>query len=144
MSRAIALALTLLTLGCSKVVETPKTVRALATPGTRVFIIEPAAGATVASPVTIKFGAEGIAIEPAGEIKNGSGHHHLLIDTPSLPPLDQPLPFSDTILHFGQAQTEASVNLAPGPHTLQLVLAGGNHIPHNPPVVSGKITITVP
>jgi hypothetical protein len=57
--------------------------------------------------------------------------------------MDQPLPFSDKILHFGQAQTEASVNLAPGPHTLQLVLAGGNHVPHDPPVVSEKITITV-
>ena len=95
------------------------------------------------SPLTVKFGAEGIAVEPAGEVKGDSGHHHLLIDVENLPSLDQPLPFSDTILHFGQAQTEASVNLAPGTHTLQLVLAAGNHVPHDPPVVSERITVTV-
>jgi hypothetical protein len=111
--------------------------------GARIFIVEPVNGAEVTSPVTVKFGADAIAIEPAGEVKDNSGHYHLLIDTEELPAMDQPLPFSDRLLHFGQAQKEAVVNLAPGKHTLQLVLAGGNHVPHNPPVVSEKITITV-
>lgn len=117
--------------------------RAKAAPGGRVFIIEPQNGATASSPLTVKFGIDGIELAPAGEVKDNSGHHHLLIDMEALPPLDQPLPFSDKVLHFGQAQTEASVNLTPGTHTLQLVLAGGNHIPLDPPVVSEKITITV-
>jgi hypothetical protein len=142
---------TVFTLGCKKEPTTPapqpmpavNMTRAKSATGARVFIVEPQNGATVSSPVTVKFGIEGIALAPAGEVKDNSGHHHLLIDTDPLPPMDQPLPFSDKILHFGQAQTEAAVNLAPGTHTLQLVLAGGNHIPHDPPVVSEKITISV-
>lgn len=117
---------------------------AKSSPGARVFVVEPQNGATVTSPVTVKFGMEGIELAPAGPVKDNSGHHHLLIDTEILPPMDQPLPFSDKVLHFGQAQTEASVNLTPGSHTLQLVLAGGNHIPHDPPVVSEKIKVVVP
>ncbi len=132
----------------SKPASTPETapnasVRAKSNPGARVFITEPKNGATVSSPVTVKFGVEGISLEKAGEVKDNSGHHHIAIDAAELPPLDQPLPFSDTLIHFGQAQTEASVNLSPGSHTLQLIFAGGNHIQHDPPVVSEKITITV-
>ncbi len=125
---------------------TPTTLpmRATSHLGARVFIVEPLNGADVtSSPVTVKFGADAIAVEPAGSVKDNSGHHHLLVDVDALPAMDQPLPFSDHVLHFGQAQKEAVVNLTPGKHTLQLVLAGGNHIPHNPPVVSEKITITV-
>lgn len=139
-SLLLAAAAILIAAGCSKA---PKLPRAKSSPGARVFIVEPANGATVTSPVTVKFGIEGILLEKAGELKDNSGHHHLLIDQASLPPVDQPLPFSDQILHFGQAQTEGGVNLAPGQHTLQLLLAGGNHIPHDPPVVSEKITISV-
>lgn len=117
--------------------------RAKSAPGARVFIIEPQNGATVSSPVTIKFGAEGIALEKAGTVVDNSGHHHLLVDTPEVPAFDQPLPFSDRLIHFGQAQTEASLNLTPGTHTLQLIFAGGNHIPHDPPVVSERIAVTV-
>ncbi len=125
------------------VVQAPKPVRAKSSLGARIFIAEPANGATVASPLIVKFGIEAIALEAAGEVKDNSGHHHLLIDQAVLPPMDQPLPFSDQLLHFGQAQTEAGVNLTPGQHTLQLVLAGGNHTPHEPPVVSERISITV-
>ncbi len=121
----------------------PSTVRAKSSPGARVFIAEPADGATVTSPVTIKFGVEGIELAKAGEVKDNSGHHHLLVDVDAMPPMDQPLPFNDHVFHFGQAQTEASINLTPGSHTLQLLFAGGNHIPHDPPVMSQKITITV-
>lgn len=156
MRQALGLILALFVIGCTSKPSTdgakksepvaavaPSTVRAKSSAGAKIFIVEPANGATVTSPLTVKFGVEGIALEPAGAVKDGSGHHHLLIDTDPLPPMDQPLPFTDKILHFGQAQTETSVNLTPGTHTLQLIFAGGNHIPHDPPVVSEKITITV-
>lgn len=119
-------------------------VRSKSLPGARVFIVEPTNGQAVSNPVTVKFGIEGMELAKAGEVKDGTGHHHLLIDTDPLSALDQPLPFSDKVLHFGQAQTEASIILSPGTHTLQLLLAGGNHIPHDPPVMSEKINITVP
>lgn len=121
----------------------PALLRAKSNAGAKIFIIEPQNGATVTSPVTLKFGVEGIALEKAGPVLDNSGHHHILIDTSELPPMDQPLPFSDLLIHFGQAQTESSVNLGPGSHTLQLIFAGGNHIPHDPPVVSERITVTV-
>ena len=113
-------------------------------PGAKVFIISPKNGATVSSPVTVKFGIKGMTLAPAGSKDPNTGHHHLLIDTDPPADLSQPLPsIPDKIVHFGKAQTEATVTLTPGKHTLQLLLADGNHIPHNPPVLSKKITITV-
>lgn len=150
-SVAVLASLLIFPAGCKKEPTTPapqpkpavNMTRAKASPGARVFIIEPQNGQTASSPLTIKFGIEGIELAAAGEVKDNSGHHHLLVDMETLPPSDQPLPFSDKVLHFGQAQTEASLNLTPGSHTLQLILAGGNHIPHDPPVVSEKITVSV-
>ena len=121
----------------------PSPSRAKSSPGARVFFVAPRDGETVASPVTVKFGIEGIEVAPAGEVRDNSGHHHLLVDLAFPPPFDQPLPFSEHLLHFGQGQTETSLNLSPGTHTLQLLLAGGNHIPHDQPVFSEKIQITV-
>jgi hypothetical protein len=72
-----------------------------------------------------------------------TGHHHLLIDTAVPADLNAPLPTSDNVRHFGKGQTEASIDLKPGKHTLQLVLGDDKHTPHNPPVISKKITITV-
>ncbi len=111
--------------------------------GAEVYIISPKDGATVKSPVTVQFGLKGMGIAPAGMKFENAGHHHLVID--SEPPADQsmPLPTTEKLLHFGKGQTEASVTLPPGKHTLQLVLGDQNHTPHNPPVVSKKITITV-
>jgi hypothetical protein len=111
--------------------------------GAEVYFISPKDGATVKSPVTVQFGLKGMGIAPAGMKFENSGHHHLVID--SEPPADQnmPLPTTEKLLHFGKGQTEASVTLPPGKHTLQLVLGDQNHTPHNPPVVSKKITITV-
>jgi hypothetical protein len=111
--------------------------------GAEVYIISPKDGATVKSPVTVQFGLKGMGIAPAGMKFENAGHHHLVID--SEPPADQnmPLPTTEKLLHFGKGQTEASVTLPPGKHTLQLVLGDQNHTPHNPPVVSRKITITV-
>lgn len=109
----------------------------------RVFFVEPADGATVSSPVTLVFGLDGMDVVPAGTDKPESGHHHLLINVAELPPMDLPLPATEQIIHFGGGQTETSLELAPGEYRLQLVLGDHLHIPHNPPVVSEAITITV-
>lgn len=111
--------------------------------GAKVFIISPKNGETVTSPVTVKFGIKGMTLAPAGTKQENSGHHHLLIDTDPPADMNQPLPATDKIVHFGKAQTETTLNLPPGKHTLQLLLGDQNHIPHNPPVLSKKITITV-
>lgn len=111
-------------------------------PGAAVFFVSPADGATVSSPVGLKFGVSGIAIAPAGEILENSGHHHVLVDM-QLADMTQPIPKDAQHVHFGKGQTETSLELKPGTHTLQLVLGDSNHVPHNPPVVSNTITITV-
>jgi Domain of unknown function (DUF4399) len=112
-------------------------------PGAEVYIISPKNGAIVHNPVLVQFGLKGMGIAPAGVKYENSGHHHLLIDTD--PPSDPstPLPATDKIMHFGKGQTETTLTLSPGKHTLQLLLADANHIPHSPPVISKKITITV-
>jgi len=123
----------------AKALEFP---RSPAPAGARVFIIEPADGAVVNSPLTVIFGAENVSVTHAGVFKPATGHHHLIIDAP-LPELTQPVPANDNYVHFGKGQTETTVELAPGTHTLRLLLADGNHIPHEPPLVSEIITITV-
>jgi hypothetical protein len=112
-------------------------------PGAEVYIISPANGAKVHSPVHVVFGLKGMGIAPAGVKFENTGHHHLLIDIDVPKDLEAPLPASEHIVHFGKGQTEAQVPLSPGKHTLQLLLGDMNHIPHSPPVVSKKITITV-
>jgi hypothetical protein len=112
--------------------------------GAKVFIISPKNGETVSNPVTVKFGIKGMTLAPAGTKTENTGHHHLLIDTDPPADLSQPLPtVPDKIVHFGKAQTETTLTLPPGKHTLQLLLGDANHIPHNPAVISRKITITV-
>ena len=96
----------------------------------------------MSSPVTVKFGLKGMGVAPAGVDKAATGHHHLIIDA-DLPPLDQPVPSDAHYRHFGGGQTEVSLDLAPGTHTLQLLMGDMGHIPHDPPVMSQKITITV-
>jgi hypothetical protein len=111
--------------------------------GAKVYIESPKDGATVGPDVTVKFGATGIAIKPAGDMTPSSGHHHLLIDQKELPPLDQPIPNDATHKHYGKAQTEDTIHLEPGKHTLQLDLGDAAHRQFDPPIVSKKITITV-
>jgi hypothetical protein len=111
-------------------------------PGARVYIISPADGARVKSPVTVRFGLSGMGVAPAGVEFANSGHHHLVIDAPE-PPDNLPLPTDDHHRHFGKGQTEVELELAPGKHTLQLVFADAKHVPHDPPLVSKPITITV-
>jgi hypothetical protein len=111
-------------------------------PGAAVYFIDLKNGDTIAPKTTIHFGLRGMGVAPAGSDKENSGHHHLLIDT-ELPPLDQPIPNDFNHLHFGAGQTEAEVELAPGPHTLQLLFGDKNHIPHSPPLMSAPIRVMV-
>jgi Domain of unknown function (DUF4399) len=111
--------------------------------GAEAYIIAPKNGAHVHSPVLVQFGLKGMGIAPAGTKFDNTGHHHLLIDSDPPADLSAPLPATDKIVHFGKGQTETSLSLTPGKHTLQLLLADQNHIPHSPPVLSQKITITV-
>lgn len=110
--------------------------------GASVYFITPADGATVSSPVTVKFGLKGMGVAPAGIEKAKTGHHHLLINK-KLEDYDNPIPADDNHKHFGGGQTETSITLAPGKHTLQLLVGDHNHIPHTKPVESKVITITV-
>jgi uncharacterized protein DUF4399 len=109
-------------------------------PGAKVYFISPADGATVPLTFNARFGLENMGVAPAGVDKANTGHHHVLIDV-ALPPLGEPIPNDENHLHFGAGQTEAMITLAPGRHTLQLLLGDANHIPHVPPVFSQPITI---
>jgi hypothetical protein len=111
--------------------------------GAEVYIVSPKNGAKVKSPVTVVFGLKGMGVAPAGIKFDNTGHHHLLIDSELPTDLSQPLAANEKSVHFGKGQTETSVTLPPGKHTLQLVLGDSLHIPHDPAVYSKQITITV-
>ncbi len=111
--------------------------------GAEVYIVSPKNGAKVKSPVTVVFGLKGMGIAPAGIKFDNTGHHHLLIDSDLPADLSQPLAANEKSVHFGKGQTETSVTLPPGKHTLQLVLGDMLHIPHDPAVYSKKITVVV-
>jgi len=104
------------------------------------YIITPADGATVSEQFTVQFGLRGMGVSPAGIARDNTGHHHLIIDG-EIPALGQPM--GSQVQHFGGGQTETTVTLPKGEHTLQLILGNHLHVPHHPPVVSEKITITV-
>jgi hypothetical protein len=108
----------------------------------RVYFVGLKDGAVIPQTVTLRFGLANMGVAPAGVNKPNTGHHHLLIDVP-IPPLDEPIPNDFNHLHFGAGQTEATVTLPLGKHTLQLLLGDANHIPHNPPVMSKPITVYV-
>jgi hypothetical protein len=110
--------------------------------GAEVYIISPSDGETVSSPVTVRFGLSGLGVAPAGTEKENTGHHHLIVDA-DLPAFDQPIPADDNHIHFGGGQTETTVELESGEHSLQLIMGDWSHIPHEPPIYSEQITITV-
>jgi hypothetical protein len=126
-------------LGAATAADLP---RSPAPKGVELYFISPQDGETVTSPVTVRFGLRGMGIAPAGLAMENTGHHHLLIDT-APPPFNMPVPADANHVHFGKGQTEAQVTLAPGKHTLQLLLADHLHIPHDPPVMSKLITVIV-
>jgi hypothetical protein len=108
----------------------------------KVYFAFPADGAQITPTSTLRFGLSGMGVAPAGVDKANTGHHHLLIDAP-LPPSGEPIPLDFNHLHFGAGQTEAEVTLPLGAHTLQLLLGDENHVPHDPPVYSQPIKVTV-
>ena len=123
----------------------PSTVEKTRTPApsdAKVFFTELTDGAKLTVKSTIKFGISGMDIAPAGTEKPNTGHHHLLIDTP-LPPIDREIPSDLNHIHFGRGQTSAEVTLAPGEHSLQLLLGDHQHVPHDPPVASQVVRVTV-
>lgn len=136
----ISLGLVLATLTGFGQAALPKTKSAQ---GAKVYISSPAHGETVSSTFAVKFGLQGMGIAPAGIKFPNTGHHHLLVDTAELPDLGKPLPATDKILHFGKGQTETTLTLPSGSHTLQLVLGDYLHIAHDKPVISRKIRVTV-
>jgi hypothetical protein len=140
MKRAFALT-TAVILGVSAV-AVAQVKRTPSPAGAEVYFIAPKDGETVSSPVTVKFGLKGMGVAPAGIALEATGHHHLVVDGDA-PPLGAPIPADPTHVHYGKGQTEATVELKPGKHTLLLVLGDQLHIPHEPAVMSKKITITV-
>jgi hypothetical protein len=135
---ACAIALTLLTgLAIAQVTKSK------APDNATVYFQTPKDGETVSSPFTVRFGLKGIGIAPAGVNQPNTGHHHLLVDVATPPDFNAALPVTDNVKHFGGGQTETELTLPPGKHTLQLVLGDYLHIPHDKPIVSQKITITV-
>lgn len=116
--------------------------RSPAPAGARAYIISPEDGATVSNPVVVRFGLSGMGVAPAGVDREKTGHHHLLIDT-GTPALDLPVPADDNHRHFGAGQTEVTLTLPSGEHTLQLLLGDHLHIPHDPPVQSQVVTVVV-
>ncbi len=110
--------------------------------GARVFFIMPADGDVVANPVRVEFGIEGMQVVKAGVEEPDTGHHHLLIDT-GLPDLGLPIPADGRHIHFGDGSTSTEITLPPGQHTLTMLLGDHRHVPHEPPVASAPVTITV-
>ena len=111
--------------------------------GAKSYIISPKDGQVVSKTFTVRFGLVNMGVAPAGVKLPNTGHHHLLIDLEDLPDMEKPLAFSENVRHFGGGQTETEITLAPGKHTLRLLLGNYLHIPHKPPVLSEKITVTV-
>jgi hypothetical protein len=109
----------------------------------KAYIIWPPNGAVIdGGKLWVRMGLQNFGVAPAGVKKDNTGHHHLIIDR-ELPPLDEEIPNDKNHLHFGGGQTEARIELPPGVHTLQMLIGDSEHIPHDPPVTSPKITITV-
>ncbi len=108
----------------------------------KVYILWPPDGQVIRGGFWVRMGLSGAGVAPAGVVKANTGHHHLLVDV-ELPPLDREIPNNHNHLHFGLGQTEARLELPPGQHTLQLILADENHVPHQPPLYSKRITVTV-
>ena len=109
--------------------------------GASVMIVSPADGATVEKEFTVIFGLEGMGVAPAGIDVAGTGHHHLLVNQTELPPVGKPM--GNPPMHFGKGQTQTTLTLEPGTHTLQLIMGDKFHVPHNPAIVSEVVTITV-
>ena len=108
----------------------------------KVYFINLEDGDRIESPFLIQFGLSGMGIAPAGTDRENTGHHHLLINVNDID-LSKPIPSSSSHIHFGGGQTESLVDLMPGEYSMQLILGDMAHTPHNPPIISQRINITV-
>jgi len=108
----------------------------------RLYFMTLSDGDLVSNPISVSFGIDGMAVIPSGQDVPNSGHHHLLIDT-GLPNMSLPVPADANHVHFGDGSSSTTLTLEPGEHSLQLLFADFLHIPHQPPVISDRITITV-
>jgi Domain of unknown function (DUF4399) len=148
MMRKALFAVALMAAGIATIASVPSTAQESPSPaGSKVYFLNLKDGDTVSNPVVIKFGLAGMGVAPAGlqgDATAGTGHHHLLINKELTgAALKEVIPMDDNHRHFGKGQTEATLTLPAGTHTLQLVLADWTHIPHVPPVMSERIKITV-
>lgn len=112
-------------------------------PGASVYFRDLEDGDVVSKSFRVKFGVNGMKVRRAGNPVENSGHYHLLIDVDELPPMDEPLPREEGIYHFDKSEKSAVIAMPPGEHTLQLIFADYRHVPHDPPVLSPRITVTV-
>ncbi|MBP7253691.1 MAG: DUF4399 domain-containing protein [Alphaproteobacteria bacterium] len=99
-------------------------------------------GSVLKNPIRLEFKVYGMKVTPAGDMTPGTGHAHLLVDT-TLADTTKPIPYDEQHIHYGGGQTEAMLNLMPGPHTLQLIMGDGGHVPLNPPLMTDVIHVTV-
>lgn len=143
LKKRISAAALLLLVGAALAVAAVQIPRKPAPEGAKVYFITPQDGDVVEGPVAVKFGLEGMGVAPAGVKHDKTGHHHILVDLDTLPNMGLPVPNDAHHRHFGGGQTETVLDLAPGTHTLQLLVADELHVPHDPPIMSKKITITV-
>ncbi len=118
------------------------TTAALTVPeGAKVFFANIQDGDVVTSPLKIEFGVEGMEVEPAGELHQGMGHHHLLIN-------GQPLasgtvvPADSVNIHYGKGQIETEIELTPGEYKLVMQFADGYHQSYGEQM-SSTITVMV-
>ncbi len=133
-------ALLISTSACAQSDDWPRTESA---PNAVAYIVSPSNGEVLSSPVKVQFGLKGMGVAPAGIDYPDTGHHHLLVNR-SVTTFDQPLPSGEgDLLHFGGGQTETTISLEPGQYTLQMILGDQDHVPHDPPVMSETVTITV-
>ena len=140
--RRILIATAALTMGAGLAIADGH--RTPAPEGASVYFIGLEDGATLSNPVTIRFGLSGMGVAPAGTEQEKTGHHHLIINEAiEGEELNEPIPADDNHKHFGGGQTEVTLDLPAGEHTLQLVLGDWTHIPHDPPVMSERISVTV-
>lgn len=135
----------LLMMVCVFAINTAHAERTPAPKDAQVYIVWPADGAVIhGGKLWVRMGLRGAGVAPKGADKPHVGHHHLIVDA-ELPPMDEAIPSDRNYLHFGGGQTEARLEgLSPGKHTLQLLMGDHDHVPHDPPLYSKKITITVP
>lgn len=140
----LLLAVSFLVIGGPALATSPPALPVSKSPaGAELYIISPQNGAVVPRTFTVRFGLKGMGVAPAGVVHENTGHHHLLVDIKELPAPGQPIPNDAQHHHFGGGQTETTLTLAPGTHTLQLELGNAYHVPFDPPVVSKAVTVHV-